>query len=418
RYHYPDQDVVDRVYVAFEAPEVGGCGLMQFTVRDEPSSAAARGMTATMERLGNDQMTVDLHPDGRFSVTDLTTAIRYERLGGFHAEIDRGDTYTVESDQREAGVEQAGGWRVTAHGPLVVAAEARGALAIPMHGQVRWRKSVVLHADSPLTHLRIDLWNYATDHRLRLHVPTGASGLALAGAPFGSIAREPVQSRAASSSAERPVTTAPAHRFVAVADERRGLAVLAPGFFEYDHGRGGDLHLTLLRAVGELSRNDLSARPGHAAWPMPVPDAQEPGHHVITLALAPVTGLVHARPDRIDHLWEDFALGCSSWWLGTTGPIRSEPVGITLCGDGLVASVVKPAEDGNGLILRAYNARAAATKGTWQFVQRVAKVTRVRADETELEAMPLVEGRHTVQFEARPHALVSIRVTLRSPRGR
>ena len=62
---------------------------------------------------------------------------------------------------------------------------------------------------------------------------------------------------------ETPVRTAPAHRFVAAANGARGLAVLAPGFFEYEWTVRGDLVLTLLRAVGELSRKgaELAANP-------------------------------------------------------------------------------------------------------------------------------------------------------------
>ena len=56
----------------------------------------------------------------------------------------------------------------------------------------------------------------------------------------------------------------------------RGLAIFAPGFFEYELDRKGDLLVTLLRSVGELSRDDLPTRPGsrrlaggNAAGPVP-----------------------------------------------------------------------------------------------------------------------------------------------------
>ena len=40
---------------------------------------------------------------------------------------------------------------------------------------------------------------------------------------------------------ETPVVTAPAQRFVASAGSEGGLAILAPGFFEYEHDPAGDL---------------------------------------------------------------------------------------------------------------------------------------------------------------------------------
>src|SRR5439155_716194 len=72
------------------------------------------------------------------------------------------------------------------------------------------------------------------------------------------------------------------------ADGRRGLALLAPGFFEYEWTSRGDLIMTLLRAVGELSRGDLPTRPGHAGWPTATPLAQCLGPCRVELALAPV----------------------------------------------------------------------------------------------------------------------------------
>ena len=84
---------------------------------------------------------------------------------------------------------------------------------------------------------------------------------------------------------ETPVSTAPAHGFVAAASGARGLALLAPGFFEYEWTSRGELLVTLLRAVGELSRGDLSTRPGHAGWPTSTPLAQCPGRTRVELAI-------------------------------------------------------------------------------------------------------------------------------------
>src|SRR5437899_11827699 len=90
---------------------------------------------------------------------------------------------------------------------------------------------------------------------------------AVAGSAFGTVARPPVTVDPADFPLETPVRTAPAHAFVAAASGARGLALFAPGFFEYEWTDRGDLLLTLLRAVGELSRADLPTRPGHAGWP-------------------------------------------------------------------------------------------------------------------------------------------------------
>src|SRR5204862_133225 len=74
---------------------------------------------------------------------------------------------------------------------------------------------------------------------------------------------------------------------------------------EYEWTPGGDLLVTLLRAVGQLSRGDLPTRPGHAGWPTPTPGAQCLGPDRIELALVPVTAGGVERGDRLPELGED-----------------------------------------------------------------------------------------------------------------
>ena len=76
--------------------------------------------------------------------------------------------------------------------------------------------------------------------------------------------------------------------------------MLSPDFFEYEWSNAKAVSVTLLRAVGELSRNDLPERPGHAAWPTHTPDAEEPGRHTIHLAVAPLSDV-----EGLERIWEE-----------------------------------------------------------------------------------------------------------------
>jgi len=279
-------------------------------------------------------------------------------------------------------------------------------------GQVEVRFVVMLHADSPVVRCIIDIDNQATWHRLRARVPTQLAGVpAVAGAPFGSVARLPVVARAADYPLETPVRTAPAHRFVAAADGRRGVALLAPGFFEYQWTRYGDLVLTLLRSVGELSRGDLPTRPGHAGWPIATPEAQCLGTSRVELAIVPVSHAEVERGDVIPSLWEDVFLPVRGFWLRDAGELVSPPIDIALEGTGLVMSAVKPAQQGSPMVLRCYNGTGRRVQGAWRFGEGVKSAHRVRADERESTALVL-EGRgKTVRFVAEPHEIVTILVT-------
>jgi alpha-mannosidase len=207
------------------------------------------------------------------------------------------------------------------------------------------------------------------------------------------------------------VATAPAQRFVAVAGAARGLAVLAPGFFEYELAPGGDLRLTLLRAVGQLSRGDLATRPGHAGWPTATPEAQCLGRDRLQLALSPVARRDLADGSALPELWEDVFLPPRAIWLRQATPLRLPRSGLELEGDGLVLSCVKPADEGDAIVLRCYNARGEPVEGRWRLDRPAARAILQRADERGGTELALADDGRAVPFHAGPHALVTIAIT-------
>src|SRR5437773_1909133 len=429
--HYPDQDEVEWVRVALRLPAVPGLGVRcaALTPGAIRPDRAGEGAVVKGRSLANHWIEIVLEPTGALAVHDRRTGERFFDVLRLEDGGDAGDTYTYCPPVRDRIVRAAGPIRVRrlAAGPLVAALEATFALRAgkgvtqlrqvnsvtqSRPGRVEVRLVVMLHADSPVVRCILDLDNQATWHRLRARVPTDLTGVpAVAGAAFGSVARPPVVVRAAEYPLETPVPTAPAQRFVAVADGRRGLALLAPGFFEYEWTRRGDLVLTLLRCVGELSRGDLPTRPGHAGWPTATPLAQCLGMSRVELAIAPVSQAELERGDLIPSLWEDAFLPVRGFWLRDAGDLVVPPIDIALEGTGLVVSAVKPAQQGSPLVLRCYNATGRRAPGAWRFGEGVKSAHRVRADERESTALVL-EGRgKTVRFVAEPHEIVTILVT-------
>jgi len=429
--HYPDQDEVDWVRVALRLPAVPGLGLKcaGLTPGATRPDRAGEGAVVKGRSLVNRWIETVLEPTGALALHDRRTGERFFDVLRLEDGGDAGDTYTYCPPARDRIVRAQRPIRVRrlAAGPLVAALEAtfdmragngvtrrRRANSVTQSrpGHVDVRVVVMLHADSPVVRCILDIDNQATWHRLRARVPTQLAGVpAVAGAPFGSVARPAVVIRAAEYPLETPVATAPAQRFVAVADGRRGLALLAPGFFEYEWTRRGDLVLTLLRCVGELSRGDLPTRPGHAGWPTATPEAQCLGTSRVELALVPVSHAEVERGDVIPSLWEDVFLPVRGFWLRDAGELAPAPIDIALEGTGLVVSAVKPAQQGSPLVLRCYNATGRRAPGAWRFGEGVKSAHRVRADERESTALVL-EGRgKTVRFVAEPHEVVTILVT-------
>ncbi len=394
--HYPDQDEVDLVRVALALPELGG-----FSIRVGGQSEAPAPVQVEGGRLTNGLREVAVGSDGLVELTDAEGRNRFRGLFALESEDDRGDTYTFAPVAGRSS--ERVGWsapRVTAAGPLVgaleMSAELRG-------GRVRARLTLALYAGSPLLRCTLELENGIGDHRLRLRIPAGVTGgVATAGAPFEAVHRERREFDPARYPRETPVATAPAHRFV----EAGGLAVLAPGFFEYEHESGGDLLVTLLRCVGQLSRNDLSTRPGHAGWPTPTPGAQCLGRERIQLALTPVgTGDIAA-------LWEDAFVSPRAIWLRQASPLDPAAIDLRLEGDGLVFSALKPAEgDARRLVFRCYNATGSRVEGRLVAGTALGSVERTLADEREGERLALEAGGTGVRFTAGPYEIVSLLLT-------
>ena len=414
--HYPDQDEVDVVRVAFRAPPLPGLGLGVLEPAERQRPAPESGVRAGPRSLDNGLVALTVSRDGSVTLADRRTGLLYPSLLGLESAGDSGDTYTWAPRPRDR-VRRMGGRvavRVLARGPLVAALEVRGRLGCAT-GWVDARLVLTLHAGSPALRCTLHLDNRAIDHRLRLRVPTGVPGVAaVAGSQFGSVVRPAVAAEAGRYPRETPVATAPAQRFVAVADGPRGLALLAPGFFEYELAPNGELRVTLLRAVGQLSRADLPTRPGHAGWPAATPEAQCLGPDRLQLAVVPLDAADLRAGSALPELWEDVFLPPRAVWLRQATALAPPAWDLQLEGRGLVFSSVKPPEEGNGLVLRCWNARAEPVSGAWRFGRPVGRAVRLRADERDESAaeLGLAEGGHTVPLAVGSYGLSTVRVKL------
>ena len=412
--HYPDQDEVDRVLLAFESPPAWGLGTIGLVPASGVASPPDRGLTVGPRRVANRFVEIHVDDAGRVALTDRRTGERYADILRIVAEDDAGDSYTPEigPEPRQA---TAGPPVVIASGPLIGALELPFVVRLPGQAGITGRVALILHADSPIVRLRFAVNNSSTNTRLRFVAQVGIGDGVLAGAAFGHV-RRVAANDSPTSAAECAVRTAPAQRYVAAGSGSRGLAVVAPGFFEYEWTNDRAIAVTLLRAIGELSRDTLAARPGHAGWPMPIPDAQEPGTHVIELGVVALSEGESGDPAELESFWEaTFAAPQSLFVRDFTGDIAAlETFGVQLEGRGLVFSVFKHAESGSGFIVRCHNTSPGIVRGRWVFRSPIAAATRCRGDESPVATLD-VDQRHAVSFVAPAGGLVTILVLPESP---
>lgn len=412
--HYPDQDDVERVTVAIDCAPIPGFGFAVAAPLPSRVVPSDHGMEVSAGRLANRFVVVTVSETGSITIDDRRTGERYANLFRLEDQCDSGDTYTpyIRPDVAPVVRERALSQAVVSSGPLVGSVEVGCEMRSAGAGDLISHLNVVLHADSPLVRVRFEIDNCATNHRLRAHCPVGAGDGVVAGEAFGVARRDHRHVAPGTSPTEIPIPTAPAHRFVAAGAGTRGLAILAPAFFEYEWTESGELVVTLIRAVGELSRGDLPPRPGHAAWPMTTPGAQEQGQHVIEFALAPILASELDEPHALEQMWEDVFLPIRGTFLRdyVGRAVVPSGCGVALEGQGLVFSTLKPSESTAGVVLRCYNVRGERASGAWRLAVPVLRAWAVRLDETVLDELVVIDGT-TIPFTIAPHAILSVLLT-------
>jgi alpha-mannosidase len=124
---------------------------------------------------------------------------------------------------------------------------------------------------------------------------------------------------------EQPIGTYPQKAFVSVDDGAHGLTIANTGLPEYeviDTPDGAEIAVTLIRAVGWLSRADISSRRGGAGPQLATPGAQMPGRWEFDYSIIPhagdwasaeahVAAIQHLRPMRAR--WNRHGIGHIDW---------------------------------------------------------------------------------------------------------
>lgn len=236
----------------------------------------------------------------------------------------------------------------------------------------------------------------AEDHRLRLRFPTGAPVEEFTAATTFDVASR-TTSLDAGAGWVHPVPTTFCHQGHVTVN---GLTVVAPGLPEAEVRADGEILLTLVRAVGWLSRYDLATRPIPAGPMMPAPGAQCAEELRVDIALlgdavagdaqATVTGVRGVIAGPAPLLADDFSL-------------------VALGDDALVVSALKPAADGEGIVIRVANPTGDDRDAVLRLGLPFAAAESVRLDET-LDGAPMSAEDGELRFRVGAHGLRSVRI--------
>lgn len=394
------------VEVEYLAQNVPALGYRAFTLRELDTVAAETPLKVKGTTVENQFFRVKFAADGTFVLYHKATKRQYGPLNVLEDSADVGDAYDF-APAKGASIlsrNRRGKMKLVHRSPLAVEVEVKTVLPLPakferernrrskknVACQVQWKFTIT--ASSPAVQVEMTLHNLAEDHRLRLHAPTSiASTTSLAGQAFH-LAERPLKKSSGKDWIQPPAPTSPMQRLCAVEDRRGGLAVLAQGLFEYEalkERNGVTLAVTLLRAVGWLSRPDLSTRPDNAGPQYVAPEAQCLGKHKFQYAFLPYSGgartnnlASQSQAYRVPMLEEQCA-GRNSNQPAEYSLLQCEP-------EALVVTAIKKCEQRNTTIVRLYNASSERVKGKVVWGAPLTHAWRVNLAEERLEEIPIL----------------------------
>jgi alpha-mannosidase len=410
---YPDADLIAEAQAVGWIDSVAGYAVVtraQDAARRSNDRSAPTPVRVDGTSMDNGLLRVDVGADGNVAVRDLRNGRTIARAVSLEDAADVGDLYTPAI--REAFPVAAPRRVRTVHrGPLrgEISLEWRLTDGARRAAASRCVVSLVLDAGAPFVRVRVEGSNAAPDHRLRLHVATGLPNAStIADAAFHLVERRRPGVSDVDTAMEHVVPTAPLHRYVSRYGFSAGATVFSDGLGEYEALADGTVAVTLLRAVGALSRHDLPERPGHAGWPADTPLAQSIGPYRAELALAPHGPDSPAQRHEVEQLADDVLLPLFGKTLRSNLLDPTLAGGLELQGDGLAFSAALPAREPGWIVLRCVNRTGAEVRGVWRTRRPIAEAKLARLDETPIETIE-VEG-DAVAFVAQPHAIVTLLV--------
>ncbi len=389
--------------VEFVAADVPAFGYRTFSLRRSENESPDVIDDGTM--ISSDLVSVDANPDGTLNVSfgDRT----YERLFDLENIGDRGDTYDFDPVPGEWKVGDVQFERAMNPNGIQLLRTKRF-FGVPRLDETRTQRTVInsylelgtevrIAPGVERVDLRITVRNEATDHRLRMLFPTGAPVEHFAAATTFDVADRSTAPRDGSQWLHPAPTTFPHQGWVSA----NGLTVVAPGLGEGEVTPDGVIAITLLRSVGWLSRMDLTTRPSHAGPALPTPGAQCIRTFEARVSLLPGNDMPRTARDAELGLLAT-AAGAEPMLEPTTSLITIEPSSLQL-------SALKPAEHGNGFVIRVLNPTDAPVDAHVELGLDTSSAQIVRLDETPTDEDVRLDGR-SLRFAAPPRALVSVLV--------
>ena len=214
-----------------------------------------------------------------------------------------------------------------------------------------------------------------TDHRVRSRFLTNLQATHIHSDGHFYVNERPIEIAPHADWVQPPTGTYPQQEFSAIHDGEKGLAILSRGLHEIAPITAGDdsvgLAVTLLRAVGWLSRDDLPTRDRKPAGPMiPTPEAQCIGVHKFQLGIMSFSG--DLATSGVRERSAEFRVPPLSIQHSANSQQPTADSLLEVTGPAVAVSAIKMHEDGDSLIVRLFNAGDEPTRATLRLGRSIA----------------------------------------------
>ena len=398
------KDVMKKINFTFIVDFDFNIGYRVFKVKEKKTASQTnKSLTIKDNTFENDLYRLTVNPNGSITLFDKSLDREFKDFHLFEDCGDAGDTYnyspikkdtivTSENTQATFVIKQSGQHftRIKIDLSLEVpeklinndierSSETK-ILPITSH--------ITLYNDSKRIDFRTEIDNTVLNHRLRVLFPTGTQAThSFAETQFGTISR-PTGKDASDwmkkGWKENPLPIYSQQKFVDLNDGQTGFAVLNRGLPEYEIYDQETIAITLVRGIGMMGKGNLLIRPGRPSGiPVPTPDAQCLGKHVLEYAIWPHAGnvdqgnvakaaaLYNATPLAVqNNIWHQKMISkeniisqfCSIETITSHITDQINELGfhdlalLKIKSPGIILSAVKKAEADNSFIIRIYNA--------------------------------------------------------------
>lgn len=416
--------------VAWQAKDLPATGWRVYFLEESSwkATASTGDITVDGNTVDNGLVRVTLHPNGSFDIRLNSTGKTYTGLNTFEDTEDAGDEYNwspAPVTQTIYSTGCPGTVSVVQAGPAFVTLRATTSLTVPetlsedRMGRSASKVEIPIEVDVTVTagsnrvevETRID--NTARDHRLRALFPTGIQAQQHYVETAFAVIERGNDIPETSGWEEQPVGYQAQMRFAGLESEGAGVAFLNQGLPEYEvlGSRSGTYALTLVRAVGWLSRDDLLARPMGAGPAVPTPEAQCLGTNSYRYAVIAYEGNWAER-----KIWQEAetytAPALARICEQSPGDLGRETEYFKIVTNKVAFSAVKKAERNDSLIIRVFNPTSDGENARIELKYPVKGAKLVNLDEQPTDGGFVQADGCSVSVKLPPYRIATLEVLL------